>query len=109
MDIFYKYWIYYFYFILTIFFYYYYLVNVILSGYLAPELVDEWLLDPVKGNVAFGCGKDCWAFTLQTFAKMYASKFKCDIKRLQYRLWGDNFFDRSTKKWKHDNTPTEPE
>lgn len=28
--------------------------------------------DPIKGNVAFGAGKDQWAFTLRTFARIYS-------------------------------------
>lgn len=33
------------------------------------------ILDPTKGNVAFGAGKDQWAFTLKTFAKIYGVKY----------------------------------
>lgn len=35
-------------------------------------------LDPRKGNVAFGSGKDCWGFTLSFFAKTYSKKFGID-------------------------------
>lgn len=32
----------------------------------------DFQIDPVKGNCAFGSGKLCWAFRLETFAKFYA-------------------------------------
>lgn len=32
-------------------------------------------LDPTKGNIAFGAGKDQWAFTLTTFAKIFSKKY----------------------------------
>jgi elongation factor 2 len=57
-----------------------------------------------KGNVAFGSGKDCWAFTLTRFAKMYGKKFKVDEAKMMERLWGDNYFDAKAKKWKNYNT-----
>jgi elongation factor 2 len=74
------------------------LVNVIISNYEQPDMGDL-LLYPAKGNVAFGSGKECWAFTLTRFAKMYASKFKIDQEKLMGKLWGDNYFDPDTKKW----------
>jgi len=57
-------------------------VNVILSSYLSPDMVEDWLLDPAKGNVAFGCGKDCWAFSLRTFAQIYHKKMNCDVQKM---------------------------
>ncbi len=39
-------------------------------------------LNPVKGNVAFGSGKDCWGFTLKIFAEMYAKKFGIEVSKL---------------------------
>ena len=38
----------------------------------------DLLLLPVKGNVAFGTGKDCWGFSLTRFATMFAEKFGID-------------------------------
>lgn len=55
---------------------------------------------PNKGNVAFGSGKECWAFTLTRFAHIYAKKFKTDNKKMMEKLWGDNFFDAAAKKWR---------
>jgi len=44
--------------------------------------MQENLLDPVVGNIAFGAGKECWAFRIQDFAKMYAEKMKCDYDKM---------------------------
>lgn len=60
------------------------------------------MVDPTIGNVAFGAGKDQWAFTLRTFAKMYSKKYGIPEKEMMSRLWGDNFFDPETRKWKEE-------
>merc|ERR1712093_759269 len=49
-------------------------VNGIISTY-EDEAMGDLELHPGIGNVAFGSGKECWAFTLKRFAKMYATKF----------------------------------
>lgn len=79
------------------------MVNVIVANYDQPDMGDL-LLYPNKGNVAFGSGKDCWAFTLTRFAKIYSKKFKTDFNKMMERLWGENFFDAPAKKWKKNNT-----
>lgn len=56
-------------------------------------------LDPTKGNVAFGSGKDAWGFTLKRFADLYSKKFGIDSDKLMKKFWGDNFFDAKGKKW----------
>lgn len=61
-------------------------------------------LYPDKGNVCFSAGLHGWAFTLTTFAKLYAAKFGIDEDRMMGKLWGDNFFDPATKKWTTKNT-----
>jgi len=62
----------------------------------------DLLIYPNKGNVAFGSGKECWAFTITRFAHIYAKKFKMEQKKLMEKLWGDNYFDAKAKKWKKD-------
>lgn len=57
-------------------------------------------MDPTIGNVAFGAGKDQWAFTLRTFAKTFSKKYGTPEEKMMNRLWGDNYFDPETKKWK---------
>jgi elongation factor 2 len=44
-----------------------------------------------------------WGFTLNTFARMYASKFKIEHKRMLEKLWGDNFFNPKTNKWQSES------
>lgn len=48
-------------------------VNVVISNYQDKE-DEETVLDPTKGNVVFGAGKDQWAFSLSTFAHIYGKK-----------------------------------
>jgi elongation factor 2 len=55
--------------------------------------------DPREGTVAFGSALFAWAFTLSKFARIYAQKFKVDEALLMRRLWGENFFNPTTKKF----------
>jgi elongation factor 2 len=59
---------------------------------------------PEKGTAAFSAGLHGWAFTLSNFAKMYAFKFGVDESKMMKRLWGENYFDPSTKKWSSKHT-----
>ncbi|GMH39926.1 hypothetical protein BSKO_07830 [Bryopsis sp. KO-2023] len=72
--------------------------NVIMATY-TDERVGDCQVYPDKGTVSFSAGLHGWAFTLTTFARMYASKFGTDETKMMERLWGDNFFDPATKKW----------
>lgn len=75
------------------------LVNSITSTY-QSEIMGDLTLEPTIGNVAFGAGKDQWAFTLRTFAKIFAKKYGTSEQKMMNRLWGDNYYDPETKKWK---------
>jgi elongation factor 2 len=77
--------------------------NVIMATYQDQALGDIQVY-PDKGTVSFSAGLHGWAFTLTTFAKMYAAKFGIDEKRMMEKLWGDNFFDPATKKWTKSQT-----
>ncbi|CAL5065247.1 unnamed protein product [Urochloa decumbens] len=77
--------------------------NVIIATYEDKQLGDVQVY-PEKGTVAFSAGLHGWAFTLSSFAKMYASKFGVDESKMIERLWGENFFDPTTKKWTTMNT-----
>lgn len=77
--------------------------NVVISTYQDPVLGDV-SVDPAKGTVAFGSGLHGWAFTLRRWARIYASKFGVDEKKMMTRLWGDNYFDPEAKKWVHSAT-----
>lgn len=56
------------------------------------------ILDPARGNVAFACGKDGWAFTLTQFAELYNKKKKT-TSSLITKLWGENYYNPQEKKW----------
>jgi len=75
-------------------------VNVIIATY-ADESgpMGDIKVDPSKGSVGFGSGLHGWAFTLKQFSEIYAEKFKIDVEKLMNRLWGENFYNASTKKW----------
>jgi elongation factor 2 len=79
-------------------------VNVHISIYQKSDMIGECQVDPSHGNVAMGSALHGWGFTLNTFARMYASKFKVEPKKLLPKLWGDNFFNNDTKKWTKEST-----
>ncbi|CAG7849711.1 Elongation factor 2 Short=EF-2 [Serendipita indica DSM 11827] len=54
---------------------------------------------PEEGTVAFGSGLHGWAFTLRQFATRYSNIFGVDKEKITAKLWGDHFFDPTTKKW----------
>eukprot|EP00746_Dinoflagellata_sp_MGD_P148688 gnl/MRDRNA2_/MRDRNA2_80862_c0_seq1.p1 gnl/MRDRNA2_/MRDRNA2_80862_c0~~gnl/MRDRNA2_/MRDRNA2_80862_c0_seq1.p1 ORF type:complete len:850 (+),score=49.80 gnl/MRDRNA2_/MRDRNA2_80862_c0_seq1:17-2566(+) len=72
--------------------------NVIMATY-ADEKLGETQVYPVRGNVSFSAGLHGWAFTLTTFANIYATKFGVESSKMVEKLWGDNFFDSAKKKW----------
>lgn len=74
-------------------------INVQIAMYHNGAQGLEWQVDPVLGNVIFASGYQGWAFSLDTFAQMYASKFKTDAARLRTKLWGDWYFDAERSKW----------
>merc|ERR1719502_941637 len=69
-------------------------VNVIVSMYMDDKIGDIQL-DPAIGTVAFGSGVHQWAFTLETFARIYGKKFGIETAKMMKRLWGDNFFGKN--------------
>jgi len=72
--------------------------NVIIATY-NDEALGDCQVFPDMGTVAFGSGLQSWAFTLNHFALLYASKFKTDPQKLVKKMWGNNFFDAKTGKW----------
>lgn len=75
-------------------------VNVIIATYnddTGP--MGEMRVDPSKGSVGFGSGLHGWAFSVKEFADIYASMFKVPAGKLMNKLWGENFFNKKTKKW----------
>jgi elongation factor 2 len=74
-------------------------VNVVIATY-RDEALGDAMVYPEKGTVCFGSGLHGWGFTLTRFARMYAAKFGVAKEKLMERLWGDNWFDPASKKWK---------
>lgn len=72
--------------------------NVLMATY-QDDAMGDLQVYPDKGTVSFSAGLHGWAFTLTTFAQMYAAKFGIDEARMIGKLWGNNFFDPATKKW----------
>lgn len=76
--------------------------NVIVSTYQKEDLIGNCMVDPTDGKVCMGSALHGWGFTLFTFAKMYASKFKLKSSNMLIRLWGDNFYNAKTGKYTDD-------
>ncbi|KAJ3347471.1 Cytoplasmic GTPase/eEF2-like protein (ribosomal biogenesis) [Entophlyctis luteolus] len=74
----------------------------------AARAVDDWILEdrddehlyfsPEKGNVVFASAIDGWAFQIDHFAALYASKLGVKESALMKVLWGDYYFDPKTKR-----------
>ena len=67
-------------------------VNKIIAGNAPPEMVDDWLIDVNKGNVAFGTAYNKWAISIKsmkkfsiTFKEMYERCVAEDHKYLVER------------------------
>ncbi|OCH96418.1 eukaryotic translation elongation factor 2 [Obba rivulosa] len=73
-------------------------VNVIISTYHDTALGDVQVY-PEKGTIAFGSGLHGWGFTLRQFANRYSKKFGVDKEKMMDKLWGDNYFNPTTRKW----------
>lgn len=66
----------------------------------ALESADDSTLyfSPSAGNVIFGSAQDGWGFSLQGFAKMFASKLNLSVDVLSEAMWGDFFFNSKHKR-----------
>ncbi|GLH14987.1 LOW QUALITY PROTEIN: Elongation factor G, mitochondrial [Gryllus bimaculatus] len=52
---------------------------------------------PDHGNVVFASAVDGWAFSVEDFASLFASKLGIDESTLKQHLWGDFYFHTKTK------------
>lgn len=74
-------------------------VNDVITPYGLP------VLSPAKGNVAFSSATERICFTLPQFSETYiqmnggSEKFPMSKKQLARRLWGDVYYDKSTRKF----------
>lgn len=72
-------------------------VNQVLDRY-QESVLGDIAVDPRKGTVCFGSGKQGWAFTLPVFARKIAAKTKRDPQKLLEKLWGEWYLDTETGK-----------
>jgi len=72
-------------------------INVLFGTY-EDDILGDVSVDPRKGNVSFGSGKQGWAFTLPVFAKFY-SENPADQAKMVSRLWGENYWDPESRKF----------
>lgn len=59
---------------------------------------EAWRYAPEKGNVAFGSALHGWAFRVETFAQLVATKMGANPKVLREVLWGDWCYHVKSKK-----------
>merc|ERR1712166_1198731 len=84
-------------------------VNVLINTYADKTFAKAFggmqnvLVDPCRGTVAFGSGLHQWGFTLVFFAKLYASKFGIDENVMMKNLWGARFYDTKKRKFTNKN------
>eukprot|EP00940_MAST-03C_sp_MAST-3C-sp2_P003546 g3546.t1 len=84
-------------------------VNVLINTYCDKKFakafggMENILVDPTKGTVAFGSGLHQWGFTLVFFAKLYASKFGINEEVMMKNLWGSRFYNTKTRKFTNKN------
>src|SRR5579862_9162198 len=67
-------------------------------------------VSPELGNVVFACAAQGWSFTLTSFAKIYSQlsgSGQWDEEAFSQRLWGDVFFNPSTRKFQRKQRDTE--
>ncbi|MEW5298101.1 MAG: hypothetical protein WDW36_001258 [Sanguina aurantia] len=72
---------------------------------------DEFLVDPVRGNVAFSAALYGWSFTLTSFSQLYAdvSGGSFDPREFAKRLWGDFYFRESDRSFRKAQVKDGPE
>jgi len=78
-------------------------LNATISSSPKMSLGDVQLF-PDRGNVAFTSGLHGWGFTLRQFARRYGKKFGIEEERIMRKLWGENYFDSATRKWRNVGT-----
>ncbi|KAI0081162.1 Calreticulin-domain-containing protein [Panus rudis PR-1116 ss-1] len=80
-------------------------VNTFISN-INPD--PELRLSPERGNVAFASTDMSYCFTLRSFAQMYAETYgDLDVNAFADRLWGDIYFNASSRKFSR--KPADPE
>ncbi|KAJ2672518.1 translation elongation factor 2 [Coemansia spiralis] len=74
-------------------------VNFSISAYQGEEATGNPIVSPELGTVAFGSALHGWAFTLRQFAVRYSKQFGINRTKIIEKLWGENYFNATTKEW----------
>ena len=70
------------------------------------EAGSDQLVSPLKGNVVFSSAFYGWSFTLESFAAIYSEYHpSVDYKKFAKRLWGDIWFDPTSRKFTRTSPP----
>ena len=72
--------------------------NIVVSTY-QKETMEDLQVDPQKGEVVFGSAYQGWGFSLTTIANIYNKKFGIKTEKILNKLWGNNFFNKTTNKF----------
>eukprot|EP01065_Artemidia_motanka_P024871 TRINITY_DN297_c0_g1_i2.p1 TRINITY_DN297_c0_g1~~TRINITY_DN297_c0_g1_i2.p1 ORF type:complete len:937 (+),score=372.89 TRINITY_DN297_c0_g1_i2:94-2904(+) len=54
---------------------------------------------PEEGSVVFASGLHGWAFSVDSFARLYEKRVGVKAERLRQKLWGDHFWNAKRSKW----------
>jgi len=73
-------------------------INVNIATYQDPA-VQGLEVSMEAGTVGMGSALQGWAFTLERFAAIYATRFGMSIDKMVELLWGDHFYDPIAKTW----------
>lgn len=68
------------------------------SGEFVEKSDEDIYFTPEKNNVIFASAVDGWAFSVNTFAKIYLAKLGFSHSVLSKTLWGDFYLDMKNKK-----------
>lgn len=68
------------------------------SGEFVEREDTDLYFSPEQNNVIFASAIDGWAFSVATFARIYAAKLGFSHLALKRTLWGDFYLDMKTKK-----------
>ncbi|KAI1292799.1 U5 small nuclear ribonucleoprotein component [Halotydeus destructor] len=80
-------------------------INSLIATY--TEDTDRPVMSPLIGNVCFASSKYCVCFTLKSFATLYSRHFGggFNINEFAKRLWGDQYFNRETRRFTQKSPP----
>lgn len=64
----------------------------------SEQMEMEMLFSPTNGNVLFASAVDGWAFSVGSFAQVYAKRLELPVRALRQALWGEYYYNAKTKK-----------